>query len=631
MYRLLKNIIKMGQQDKPKLFKDFPPVSTQQWEDKIQEDLKGADYDKKLIWNTIDGFKVRAYYRLEDNKELEQTQALPGQFPYVRGKQFENNNWKIRQDIEDKNYINANKEALNAIEKGAEAIGLNVTGISNREQLADVINGINLNKISISFIHALNYKTLLEEFLKVLSNKNIDTEKVEGSFSFDPLGYFVLYGKFFHTQENNFNDAADLINKCKKHMPLYKVININGQHYHEAGATNVQEVAFSLAQANEYLAQLTDKNIPVDDITTRMLFNVSIGSSYFMEIAKIRALKMLWANIVKQYKPNSDKACQANIHALTSGWNKTIYDPYVNILRSTTEVMAASIGGVDSMTVNPFDTTFKKPDAFSKRLARNQQIIIKEESYFDKVADPAGGSYYIEQLTHSIASEAWKLFKEIESKGGFIEYSTNGFVKEEIEKICQKRDMNIAMRKQVFVGTNQYPNLQESMLDKIQPTAKLSDLGGLKPYRGAQYFEAIRLATENHRQKGFEIPKVFLFTYGNLTMRKARANFTTNFFGCAGYEIIDNTGFNTIKEGVDTAVRENSDIVVLCSSDEEYEEMAEAAKKIKEKAENTIVIVAGYPKELISKLREAGVDDFIHIKSNAIEVLNKYQELFQIN
>ncbi len=620
----------MSHKEKPKLFKDFPPVSTRQWDDKIREDLKGADYEKKLIWNTIEGIKVRPYYRLEDNKKLDQTLALPAEFPYVRGKDYKNNDWKIRQDFEDKKISQVNSKALNAIEKGAEAIGLNALGISNRQELAEVISGINLSKISLSFIHALNYKTLLKEFLKVISEKNINLEKVQGSFNFDPLGYFVLYGKFFHTQEDNFNDAADLINIGKAHMPLYKLINISGQHYHEAGASVVQEIAFTLAQANEYLVQLIGKKIPIDEITPRMQFTISIGSSYFMEIAKIRALKMLWANIVKQYKPKSDKTCQITIHALSSTWNKTIYDPYVNLLRSTTEVMAASAGGIDSMTVNPFDSVFKKPDDFSKRLARNQQIIIKEESYFDKVVDPAGGSYYIEQLTHSIASEAWKLFQFIESKGGFINVATDDFITREIEQTCQKRDMNIAMRKQVFVGSNQYANPKEKVLDKIQPTAKLSDIGGLKPYRGAQNFEALRLATEDHLQKGFEAPKVFLFTYGNPVMRKARAGFTTNFFSCVGYNIIQNTGFDSIEKGVDAAINAKSDIVVLCSSDEEYEEMAEAAKMIKEKAKNTIVIVAGYPKNLLPKLQKAGVDDFIHIKSNALEVLRKYNEKFNI-
>ncbi len=617
--------------EKNKLFSDFPPVSTEQWEEKIKGDLKGADYEKKLVWNTVEGIKIRPYYRLEDNKKLEQIDALPSEYPFLRGKYHESNDWRVRQDFEEKGAAEANKAALNAIEKGAEEVAFNVTGISENHELENMINGIDTDTTAVSFIHALNYKTLLKEFLEVLSKTNRNSNKLKGSFNFDPIGYFVLYGTFFDSEEDNFNDAADLINSGDENIPLYKIININGQHFHEAGASIVQEIAFSLAQANEYLANLTDKNIPVDKIADKMQFTVSIGSSYFMEIAKIRALRMLWANIVKQYNPSSEKSCKTSIHAVTSNWNKTIYDPYVNLLRSTTEIMAAAIGGIDSMTVNPFDATFKKPDEFSKRLARNQQTVIKHEAYFNKVVDPAAGSYYIEQLTNSIANEAWELFRKIESEGGFIKVAKDGFINSEIEKTCQKRDMNIAQRKQVFVGTNQYPNSEEEVIDKIEPTAKLSDLGGLKPYRGAYAFEAIRMATENHKKKGFDIPKVFLFKYGNAAMSNARAGFSISFFGCVGYEIINNPKYNDIDKGAKEAINNNPNIVVLCSSDEEYEELSKAAKIIKDKNKDAIIIVAGYPKDSINKLQENGVDDFIHVKTNILDKLTLYNEKFDIN
>ncbi len=621
----------MVQKEQNKLFSDFPPVSTRQWEDKIREDLKGADYKEKLVWNTIEGIKVKPYYRSEDIEQLQHIKTLPCEFPYVRGNNFRNNDWKIREDIEEKDSYKANKEALNAVEKGADAIGFNALSITNTTQLDKMLNGINLHETPVSFIRCLNYNTLLGQFLGVLSENNCKAKEIEGSFNFDPLGYFILYGSFFNSQDDNFHDAADIVKVGKKHLPLYRLINISGQTYHEAGASIVQEIAFSLSQANEYLAQLTDLNIPIEDITPRMQFTFSIGSGYFMEIAKIRAFRMLWANLVKQYQPGSDKYAKTYIHALTSRWNKTIYDHYVNILRSATEIMSAAIGGVDSMTVNPFDITFKKPDDFSKRIARNQQIILKHESYFNKIADTGAGSYYIEQLTDAIASKSWDLFKNMESKGGFMKVAKKGLIKEEIEKTCLKRNMNIAMRKQLFVGTNQYPNLHEKITGKLQPGAMLSDSKGLKPYRGAKSFETLRLATENHSRKGFNIPKVFLFTYGNLTMRKARAGFTSNFFGCAGYEIIENPGFDNIEQGVESAVKHNAEIVVLCSSDEEYGELTGAVRLIKEKAEKTTIIVAGYPKELITQLQKAGVDDFIHIKSNVLEVLTRYNEKLKIN
>ncbi len=294
--------------------------------------------------------------------------------------------------------------------------------------------------------------------------------------------------------------------------------------------------------------------------------------------------------------------------------------------------MAASLGGANSITVLPFDFTYKKPDDFSKRIARNQQIILKEEAYFKKVADIAGGSYYIENMTDSIANAAWKLFQTIEEKGGMIEIISNGSIYEEIENTCIQRDMDIAMRKTVMLGTNQHPNQNEKMLEKIKPNIETKDLSSkLKTYRGATAFEALRLSTEDHVVKGNKQPVVFLLTIGNLTMRKARAMFSNNFFGCAGYKIIDNAGFKTVEEGVNEAQKANADIVVICSSDDEYLEIGTKACKLLKDANNKIkVIIAGNPTAIVDQLKNAGVDDFIHVRTNVLETLQKYNHLLGI-
>ncbi|MFW5707845.1 MAG: methylmalonyl-CoA mutase family protein, partial [Bacteroidota bacterium] len=299
-------------------------------------------------------------------------------------------------------------------------------------------------------------------------------------------------------------------------------------------------------------------------------------------------------------------------------------------LRTTTEAMSAAIAGVDSLTIEPFDSTYKKADEFSSRIARNQQIVLKHESYFNKVVDPAAGSYYIDTITDQIADAAWKLFVEVEKMGGFIKAAETGFIKEQIEKTCQKRDMDIAMRKQVFVGVNQYPNLQEKMLDKIQPTAKLSDLAGLRPYRGVQAFEALRMAVENHQQKGFEQPRVYLFTWGNLALRKARATFATNFFGCAGYQVQEAPMVKDLQQGTEKALEAKAQIIVLCSSDEEYADMTEAVKMIREKQPDTQIVVAGNPTDSMKQLNEAGVQHYIHMRTNALESLQRFNDLLGI-
>ncbi len=614
----------MDQEKTAGLFQEFPPVSTQQWEEKIHEDLKGADYEKKLIWKTIEGLKIKPYYRAEDLEKLAHMHALPGEAPFVRGGKTRNNNWEIRQDIEAEDPEKANATALKALAKGAEAVGLNAGELSSALDLAKLIENIDPTKTPVHFNHGKNFPQLAEWLV------NMYNQEALGSFNFDPLGYFVLYNKFYESREANMEQAAELLKLGKERLPKFKTITVNGQHFHNAGASLVQELAFALAQGNEYLAALTEKDFSADDIANRITFTLAVGSNYFLEIAKLRAVRMLWAKIVEQYQPAFPESMKMNIHAVTSSWNKSIYDPYVNMLRTTTEAMAAAIGGADSMTVQPFDSTYKKSDDFSDRIARNQQIVLKYEAYFNKVSDPAAGSYYVENLTHSIAEAAWKLFVEVEEQGGFVTSVEKGFIHEQIQNTCQQRDMDIAMRKQVFVGVNQYPNLSEEMLDKLQPIAKLTDLAGLRSYRGVQAFEALRLAVENHKKKGFEVPKVFLLTYGNLTMRKARASFSTNFFGVAGYQIIDNPGFQNIEEGVQAAIDQGANIVVLCSSDEEYADMAPAATFIKEKSPETQVVVAGYPKELLEQLDQAGVDHYIHMRTNLLQALTHFNELMGI-
>ncbi len=608
-----------------KLFEEFPPVSTPQWEEQIMQDLKGADYEKKLVWKTTEGLKVKPYYRAEDLKNILHMECVPGKVPFARGNKDTDNDWEIRQDFEETNASKANTLANNAIKRGACSVGLNAENISSAEDIKTLLNGINISEYPVHFLHSKNYSKLLEILTQVNSDKN-----AQGSLNFDPLGYYLLYNKFYQSFDKNIEETISLIKTAKDKFPKFHVININGQHFHNAGAVVVQELAFSLAQANEYLAAITEKGVSVDDITPRMRFTVAIGSNYFLEIAKIRALRILWGKIVEQYKPSAENSLKAFIHGECSTWNKTVYDPYVNMLRTTTETMSAAIGGIDSFTVSPFDEPFKKSDDFSYRIARNQQIILKEEAYFNKIVDPSAGSYYIENLTEMIAEAAWNLFVEVESQGGFIKAVENGFIKNEIEKICQQRDIDIALRKHVFIGTNIYPNTSERMIDKLQPTAKLSDLGGLKQYRGTQAFEALRLAVENHAKEGFKVPSVFLFTYGNPAMRKARAGFASGFFGVVAYDIIDNNGFKTIEEGVKAAIESKSEIVVLCSSDEEYAEMGAAATMIKEKSPNTKVLVAGNPTEIIEQLKTAGVDGFIHMKTNVLDALTRYNDQFGI-
>jgi len=618
-----------------KLFTEFPPVNTEQWEAAINEDLKGADYDKKLVWHTLEGFNIKPYYRAEDLKDIAFINSFPGNYPFVRGNETDNNHWEIRQDIDATDAVEANRIALDAISRGAEGIGFRMKEITTPEALQTLLSGINLTQTKIHFISSRSYPALLDLFINYLAKNSIDPEKVQGSLNFDPINFLALHGKYYTTKENNLVEMVYVLNSIEKELPHFKAIAINGHTFANAGSSLVQELAFSLSSATDYLAEMTAKGIAIDNIVPKIQFSLSVGSNYFMEIAKFRAARLLWAKIVEQFKPKQSQSLKMFIHATTLHWNKTLYDAHVNLLRSTTEAMSAIIGGVDSLNVLPFDVCYKDSDDISRRLARNQQIILKEESYLDKIVDPAAGSYYLENLTQNIASAAWTLFKLVEEKGGFTETFKTGFIQDEIEKIRKKKDEEIANRRAPILGTNQYPNQNEEGLKKIQMEGDETETNTQKPtpyrkleiYRAADAFEDLRLLTEMSVEAGNPRPKVFLFTMGNLAMRKARAGFASNLFGVAGYQIIDNPGFETIDDGLDAVQKSGAEIVVICSSDEEYPELAPAiAKSIKETDPDKIIILAGYPKEIIDSLKAAGVDDFIHIRTNALEFLKQIQE-----
>ena len=615
-----------------KLFSEFPPVPTEKWEEVINKDLKGADYEKKLVWHTIEGFKVKPYYRAEDLEGLEYLDSNPGQMPFTRGKHTDNNVWDVRQDIRSHDLKEANRVALDAVERGATSLGFCAKGVKTLDDMATLFKGIYINAVSINFMCSEDYLSLLKLYVEYAKQQGFNPADLQGSCAFDPFRYALKHGRFHRGEEGDFQMAKELVDYGHDNLPKFRVLTVHGSLLHNAGANIVQELGFSLAAANELVARLTDLGVKAHRVACRIELNVGIGSTYFMEMAKIRAARLLWSKVIEQYQPECDCAYNLFINATTSEWNQSLYDPYVNMLRSTTEAMSACIAGADSISVLPFDNAYKEADDFGYRIARNQQLLLKEESYLDKIADPAAGSYYIENLTDQIARGAWEHFLKVEELGGYCKALRAGLVQDEVEKTAQQRDLDIATRKTTILGTNQYPNLLEKMGDKMaeEPHCccnceKGDEVRILKPYRGAEPFEHLRLATE----KAAHRPKVFLLTYGNLAMRKARAGFATNFFGVAGYEIIDNPGFATPEEGAKAALESGADVVVLCSSDDEYAELTQpVCNLLKGKVKS--LVLAGFPKEMVETYKGYGIDEFIHVKTNALECLTNFQKQFGI-
>jgi methylmalonyl-CoA mutase len=461
------------------LGRDFPPVSSETWEAAIAKDLKGADYEKKLVWRTEEGLAVRPYYRAEALAGLEdQLRTMPGRYPFVRGS---GRGWEIAQNLK----------------PGPKAV------------------------------------------------------------------------------------RADLL--------------------HEAGAHAVQELGYAIAAGVERLAELT-ATLPVDTVAPQIEFVFAVGPSYFMEIAKLRAARILWAMAVDAFGPGDAGACRMRLHVRTPERNKSAYDRYTNLLRVTTEAAAAVIGGCDQLSVEPF--------AFDAHLALNVQRILQEEAHLDAVADPAGGSYYIEALTDVLAREAWRLFQRVEADGGYAKVLASGGIGKALAETRAAREKAYSTRRRALVGVNNYPSVTEKTPEAELPAAEPT--GPLPRVRVAEPFEQIRRRTAEHARATGRYPKVLLLKRGDLKMKGARSNFCFNFFGCAGFDMVEAEEYG----GTD------ADLIILCSSDPEYLAFArEVCANVK-----VPVLVAGNPKDQIELLQQAGVQGFIHVASDLIQTLKQWQD-----
>ncbi len=621
--------------NKLNLLANFPPVSTEEWMAKITADLKGADFDKKLVWKTNEGFNVRPFYRTDDIEGLKTTDLLPGEFPYVRGTKTDNN-WLVRQNMAVTDPAEANKKALELLTKGVTSLGFKLSKKDlSADYIATLLQGIPAT-VELNFHICVSRAAELVELLAAyFKAQGFDLATLQGSVNFDPMNRMLLKGK--DLDEAFIAERATALLQAAKALPGYRVIGVNAVSLQDAGAHITQELGYALAWGTQYIEMLDQAGIDPAEAARRMKFNFGVGSNYFMEMAKFRAARMLWALIVDKYLEGQPEdvrraASKMHIHAETTTFNLTIFDANVNMLRTQTEAMSAVLAGVDSLTVLPYDTAYKPADDFSERIARNQQLLLKEESHFDKVIDPAAGSYYIETLTEAIAKQAWTLFLDVEDKGGFFAAIKQGLVQQAITATAEARLKAISSRKEILVGTNQYPNFTEMAADKVtlEPhTCKCGcanehgQIATLPHVRGAEQFEALRFATERSGKR----PKVFMLTIGNLAMRLARAQFSSNFFACAGYEIIDNLGFDTVAEGVQAAEKAGADIVVLCSSDDEYATFAPEAYQLTK--DKFVFVVAGAP-ACMDDLKAQGIEHFIHVRVNVLATLQEFNKALNI-
>ena len=641
------NQIMAEELEKVDLLKDFKSVTPEEWKAKIVADLKGADFDKKLVWRTAEGFNVQPFYRREDLKGLKATVSAPGQFPYVRGTRT-SNEWSIRQNMEAGDYASrTNAKALDILNKGVNSLGFHIAKEHvNYHFIKTLLRDIRIDIIPVNFhVCATAAPELAGILVRYIGReyKGVPIKNFVGSINVDPIKAMLMKGKNL-SREQVSEKILSTVNAAKS-LVNYRVVAVNSVVLNNAGAYATQELAYALAWGVEYLTMLTEGGIPAHKAANTIRFNMGIGGNYFMEIAKFRAARLLWAKIVEAYKEGIftkalKDAAKMNVSAETSRFNMTMFDAYVNLLRSQTETMSAALAGVDEIVVTPFDVPYEEPSEFSERLARNQQLLLKEEAHFDKVVDPAAGSYYIENLTHSVAQEAWKQFLAIQEQGGMYQMVAEGKVQAAMEANLTKRFGDVAKRKEFLLGTNQFPNFTEDFTKTHKNVKKQAckcscesdgTIPTLRIARAAEEFEQLRLATESAKHR----PVAFMLTIGNLAMRIARAQFSCNFLATAGYSVIDNNGFKTVGEGIKAARKAKADIIVLCSSDDEYAELAPKAWKVLQRQaekhpekKKPIFIVAGAP-ACMEDLQKLGIENFIHVRCNVLETMKGLNKQLQ--
>ncbi|CDH46608.1 methylmalonyl-CoA mutase family protein [Candidatus Contendibacter odensensis] len=694
-------------------FSEFPPTPYEEWRKVVDKFLKGAPFEKRLITKTYEEIDLQPMYRREDVAGLPHLDSLPGFAPYLRGTSplgYVTQSWDVAQELpcatpaefnaalradmsRGQNAVNLvldhpTLSGVDADQAHAGEVGKGGLSISSVTDLAQALDGIDLETTPIyiqASASALTFTALLAALVK---QQGKSLAKVRGAVGMDPLSQLARDGHLSRDLDGIYGVMAQLTTWAAANAPQVQTITVQGHPYHNGGASTTQELAFALATAVEYIRAMQNRGLSIDDIAPRIRFSLSVGTNFFMEIARLRAARLLWAKIVKAFG-GSEQAQKMSLHARTSAWNQTVYDPHVNLLRATTEAFSSAVGGCDSLHISPFDELLRTPDEFSRRIARNTHTVLREESHITRTVDPAGGSWYVENLTDSVGRKAWALFQEIEKQGGMVKALEAGWPQKQVADTATKRAANIAKRKDIFIGSNMYPNLKETRIEpeavdfaarQAERAAALSQYrasanagqkqaaldtlsqGGNKveaaiqaalagatlgeiahaaradaktgptitpicAHRGAQAFEALREAAEAYVARVGQRPQVFLATMGPLTQHKGRADFATAFLAVGGIETIYPAGFTTPDEAADAALASGAKAVVICSTDPTYPELVPPlAQKLKHANPGLIVLLAGYPADHVEAFKAAGVDDFIHLNANCQSLLSTLQK-----
>ena len=689
---------------------EFTPPTDEEWKAACEALLKGAPFEKKMFTKTYEGITFDPMYTRKHTEDILPKGVMPGMGDYLRGVDaagYIGKPWGIAQACDETLPAENNELLRHEHEKGAtiyhivldtasrtgvdarqaETVGDTGTSVTTVEDMHVLLTGLDLAKFPLYVYAGANAVPLLALVAAARRAAGEDMAEVRGIVGADPIGALAADGKLPASLDAYYDSLAAAARWATVNAPHLRTVFVRSDVYSNGGANDVQEVASVLATATAYLRALCERGLTIDEAASQIAFAFSMGANFFLQIAKLRAVRPLWAQIVGAFG-GSAEAQKMRIHARPALFFKTIYDPYVNMLRNTTEIFSGVVGGIDSFESAPFDEPIRKGDEFSRRIARNVQIMLQEEFGLLQPIDPAGGSWAVETLTRQMKEKIWAEFQRIEKEGGIIAALRAGSLQESVAAVLAARLKNADLRRDRIVGNNMYPNMTETLLEtraedtaalKAQRTADidayLSDIDvkhrdealaslrqahsvdhaveaalagatiaelmtavtegngaetvtAIAPHRWSERFEALRQRTEEYKAEKNDNVKIFLANMGPIPQHKARADFTTGFLQVGAFEVLGNDGFKTVEEAANAARASGADAVVICSTDATYPEIVPAlAPKLHEVLPKARVFLAGAaPKDLLETYKEAGIDEYISVRANCYEILESLQK-----
>ena len=689
---------------------EFTPPTDEEWKAACEALLKGAPFEKKMFTKTYEGITFDPMYTRKHTEDILPKGVMPGMGDYLRGVDaagYIGKPWGIAQACDETLPAENNELLRHEHDKGAtiyhivldtasrtgvdarqaEAVGDTGTSVTTVEDMHVLLTGLDLAKFPLYVYAGANAVPLLALVAAARRASGDDMAEVRGIVGADPIGALAADGKLPASLDAHYDSLAAAARWATVNAPHLRTVFVRSDVYSNGGANDVQEVASVLATATAYLRALCERGLTIDEAASQIAFAFSMGANFFLQIAKLRAVRPLWAQIVGAFG-GSAEAQKMRIHARPALFFKTIYDPYVNMLRNTTEIFSGVVGGIDSFESAPFDEPIRKGDEFSRRIARNVQIMLQEEFGLLQPIDPAGGSWAVETLTRQMKEKIWAEFQRIEKEGGIVAALRAGSLQESVAAVLAARFKNADLRRDRIVGNNMYPNMTETLLEtraedtaalKAQRTADidayLSDIDvkhrdealaslrqahsvdhaveaalagatiaelmtavtegngaetvtAIAPHRWSERFEALRQRTEEYKAEKNDNVKIFLANMGPIPQHKARADFTTGFLQVGAFEVLGNDGFKTVEEAADAARASGADAVVICSTDATYPEIVPAlAPKLHEVLPKARVFLAGAaPKDLLETYKEAGIDEYISVRANCYEILESLQK-----